>query len=107
EEAAPLGSFYRKSCQAPAAKIFVFRFSEKYDCLRASRSRPRGALRDRHERWERDAMDVSARRTSASDADGQAVWSRSPDAGIKFAEDDRQATVATKPGTPGRARSSR
>ena len=34
-------------------------------------------------------------------ADGKGVWSRSPDAGIKFAEDTRQATVAIKPGHRG------
>jgi len=30
-------------------------------------------------------MDVSARETSAFDADGQAVWSCPPDAGVKLA----------------------
>jgi len=42
--------------------------------------------------------------TSEADADGKAVWSRSPDAGIKFCETCRRAMVAIKPGTPGRAR---
>src|SRR6202011_1942084 len=37
---------------------------------------------------------------------GQAVWSCPLDAGVKFAGDP-QATVAKKPDTPGRARSSR
>jgi hypothetical protein len=41
---------------------FLFRFSEKCDYLSQSRSH-RGALRDRHERGKRDAMDVLAART--------------------------------------------
>src|SRR5882724_2734197 len=53
---------------------------------RPSRLRSRGALRDRHERWRRDAMDASARETNAFDADGQAVWSCPPDAGVKPCE---------------------
>jgi hypothetical protein len=32
-------------------------------------------------------------------ADGKGVWSWSPDAGIKLAEDMRQTTVAIKPDT--------
>ena len=38
---------------------------------------------------------------------GQAVWSCPPDAGVKSIEMIRSATEANKPGTPGRARSSR
>jgi hypothetical protein len=41
------------------------------------------------------------------DAYGQAVWFWLPDAGVKFAGISPQAMVANKPGTPGRARSSR
>jgi hypothetical protein len=50
----------------------------------------RGALRGRHERWARDAVDVSelqrAIRAPAnnSDADGQAAWSWHPDADAKL-----------------------
>src|SRR6185312_15886942 len=41
-------------------------------------------------------------------ADGEVVWSRSPDAGIKLSRDVfARAMVANKPGTPRRARSSR
>jgi hypothetical protein len=41
---------------------------------------PRGALRDRHERWARDAMDVLGRSALAAptndlNADGEVVWS--------------------------------
>src|ERR1700760_205517 len=35
----------------------------------------RGAYRDRHGRWMRDAVGVSARKTGAADAYGQIVWS--------------------------------
>jgi len=54
----------------------------------------RGAYRDRHGRWKRDAVDVrvlkraDSARTKAFLADGKGVWSWSPDAGIKFAGDD-------------------
>ena len=71
--------------------------------LFAPPARTRGASRSSRNVG-RDAMDVSARLTSAVDADGKTAWSWSPDAGIKFASDDLRATVATKPGTPGRAR---
>src|SRR5690348_4923026 len=37
--------------------------------------------------------------------DGKGVWSWSPDAGVKLlARRSRETTVATKPGSPGRAR---
>ena len=53
----------------------------------------------------RDAMDVSAQarlgaRTNELGADGQAVWSRHPDAGVKLCETYRRAMVANEPGTP-------
>jgi hypothetical protein len=38
-------------------------------------SSPRGALRDRHERWERDAVDAEVSLTSDTNADGEVVWS--------------------------------
>jgi hypothetical protein len=34
----------------------------------------RGALRDRHERWVRDAMDAVTRKTKRVEADGEVVW---------------------------------
>ena len=46
------------------------------------------------------------RKASGANADGEIVWSRSPDAGIKRAG-DLQATEANKPGTPRRSRISR
>src|SRR6516225_5162902 len=66
----------------------------------------KGALRDRHERRKRDAMDAAARATSAAEADGEVVWSWRPWAGVKFANDDLQTTVTKKSWTPRRARSS-
>src|SRR5262249_9027605 len=95
--------------QAPSRKIISFRFSEFHDCMRHPASAG-GAYRDRHGRGKRDAVD--ARRlsalcawTKAYLADGQAVWSCPPDAGVKSCGTFRKATVANKPGTPGRARS--
>jgi hypothetical protein len=39
-------------------------------------SRPsRGAFRDRHERWVRDAVDAAVRETGATVAYGEVVWS--------------------------------
>jgi hypothetical protein len=35
----------------------------------------RGAFRDRHGRWVRDAMDVMAPLTNGAKADGEVVWS--------------------------------
>jgi len=42
-----------------------------------------------------------ARLTSGADADGEVVWSRRPDAGVKLAGVIPQATVTTKPGHRG------
>jgi hypothetical protein len=52
-------------------------------------------------------MDASAREDERDEADGEIVWSRHPDAGVKLAGDDWQATVAKEPGTPRRSRISR
>ena len=35
----------------------------------------RGAFRDRHGRWVRDAVDANALLTNSADADGEVVWS--------------------------------
>jgi hypothetical protein len=39
--------------------------------------------------------------TKRADADGEVVWSRRPDAGVKFAEAAPLMTVAKKPGHRG------
>jgi hypothetical protein len=44
-------------------------------------------------------------KTGGALADGEVAWSWHPDAGVKSAGDNPQATVAKKPGTPGRSRS--
>jgi hypothetical protein len=71
----------------------------------------RGAARDRHGRWERDAMDAMASgaiiaRTNDADADGEVVWFWRPDAGAKVLE--RNARFRSDGGkrarSPGRAR---
>jgi hypothetical protein len=49
-------------------------------------------------------MDAAAQLTNGANADGKAVWSWHPDAGVKLAESFSRATVAKKPGAPGRAR---
>ena len=79
-------SVYQNECQGHFRKIFFFRFSEIYGCLHAVPFPKRGALRDRHERWKRDAMDAKVVRDERTDADGQAVWSWRPDAGVKLAK---------------------
>jgi hypothetical protein len=56
----PFLSFYRKSCQALAQKIFRFRFSELCGFSSAIPRSSGGAYRDRHGRWVRDAMDGGA-----------------------------------------------
>jgi hypothetical protein len=51
----------------PVAREKIFRFSlspNQWLCVPCP-AFTRGALRDRHERWERDAMDASARKTNA------------------------------------------
>ena len=42
-------------------------------------------------------MDVEVPLTSGAEADGEIVWSWRPDAGVKSADDDPQATVAKEP----------
>ena len=67
-----------------------FAFSERQiSCIfRAVPFPIRGAFRDRHERWELDAMDALVCETKHTDADGKAVWSWRPDAGVKSLGDD-------------------
>jgi hypothetical protein len=45
----------------------------------------RGAFRERHGRRGGDAVDAAARETGDADADGEVVWFRHPQAGVKFA----------------------
>jgi hypothetical protein len=52
-------------CPVPRKKIFRFSLSPNQWLCVPCPAFTRGALRDRHERWERDAMDASARKTNA------------------------------------------
>ena len=67
----------------------------------------RGALRDRHGRWARDAVDVSARETNA------ACWRTAKSCGsdapmlASSLQKDAQMTVSNKPGHRGEREVSR
>jgi len=68
----------------------------------------RGTLRDRHECWVQDAVDAAARRDEArSLRTAKPYGPVPPTLGSSLARRFRKATVANKPGTPGRVRSSR
>jgi hypothetical protein len=90
----------------PAQKIPLRRRANHWS-LFARLAPTRGALRDRHECWARDAMGVLVRWTSGIDATGEIVWFWSPDAGIKFRKVDLRNDGGNKARSPGRARISR
>jgi hypothetical protein len=73
-------------CPALFAKIFCFHLTQITGLLLAVRE---GALRDRHGRWVRDAVDADVLTTNSADADGEVVWSLRPDAGVEFRGNDR------------------
>jgi hypothetical protein len=91
--------------QAHRAKIYFFPNVSIYDLTKPSRPHEgrfaivtiRGAGCDGR----------GSAQTMRAEAYGQAAWFWLPDAGVKFGEHFPQAMVAKKPGTPGRARSSR
>jgi len=93
---------FQKRCQAGWRKIF--RFSEvAIGCIWCAIPRPkRGASRSSRNAV-RDAMDALVQLTNAADADGEGVWSWSPDAGIKPV-DFFHGRRWLKSRTPGRAR---
>jgi hypothetical protein len=62
------------SCQSAAA-AGACRLTPKHLTICNVPPHQQGAFRDRHERWARDAMDVSARLTKARLTDGEVVWS--------------------------------
>jgi hypothetical protein len=68
----------------------------------------RGALRGRHERWVRDAMDAAASgaraQTNEVEADGKIVWSWRPDAGVKSVGIFPAGDGGKRARSPGRAR---
>jgi hypothetical protein len=95
------------SSQALSRKIFLFRFSEKCDCLRIVPLPQEGRTR-RHERWVRDAMDAFGsqdERCRCGRRNRVVLIPRRWDQAVpgRFGA----ATVASKPGTPRRARISR
>ena len=61
----------------------------------------RGAFRDRHKRWVRDAVDAVVAQDERRQADGEVVWSWRPDAGAKLCGMIHKATGARKPGPRG------
>jgi len=60
----------------------------------------RGALRDRHERWERDAMDAACCWTNSTRRTAKSCGSGVPRLALSQSN-DWPATVATKPGHRG------
>ena len=63
-----------------------------------------GAARDRHGRWERDAMDAEASFDEWRQRGRRNRVVLAPRRWRQVLRDVRRATVAKKPGTPGRAR---
>jgi hypothetical protein len=60
--------------QTHLQKYFGSRLTQITSELTPSRSE-RGAFRDRHGRWMRDAVDAAALLTNSAKADGEVVWS--------------------------------
>jgi hypothetical protein len=93
----PTGCFV-KPLSSPLRKNISLSPSGK-SSLQARPVPPRSEGRTRrHERWVRDAMDAVATQDERRWRDGEVVWFWRPDAGVKFREAIREATVARKPG---------
>jgi hypothetical protein len=73
------------TCPAMIAKIFLFSFNPNHFTYsdRPASSEGRFAIVTN---VRRDAVDADGALTNAPEADGEAVWSRRPDAGVKLAE---------------------
>jgi len=82
--------------------ILIFRNRKSVYILAPSRS-DRGALAIVTD-VERDAVDADAPTTNGVEADGETVWSRCRDAGIKLAKDDFADDGGKKAWSPRRAR---
>src|SRR5471030_3040568 len=73
--------WWRLACPAPFAKIFLFSRTPNQIYISCHPVPHRGAYRDRHGRWARDAVDAAAsgariaRWTNDAFADGEVVWS--------------------------------
>jgi hypothetical protein len=100
------------TCPAPPAKINLFRFPELYDHLRPSRLHRRGVSRSSRTLaagcgGRGDAPARASVPTKASLRTAKPYGPVPPTLGSSLAETFGKATVANKPGTPGRVRSSR
>jgi hypothetical protein len=67
-------------------KDFCFLLTQITGLMAAIPCPMRGAFRDRHGRWARDAVDADALLTNSADVDGEVVWFRRPGAGVKLAK---------------------
>jgi hypothetical protein len=76
-------TFARENLSSPSDKKIPLRVDPKSNLKHEGPAPERGALRGRHERWKRDAMDAAHRWTVDVAADGEIVWSWRPDAGAK------------------------
>jgi hypothetical protein len=86
-------SINQNRCQAPPRKIFIFRFSEMCDYLSRILPPHEGRIAIVTDvgggmRWTSECSVRFGVRTKGIPADGESVWSRSPDAGIKPANDE-------------------
>jgi hypothetical protein len=75
---------------SPSRKKIPLSFFQKLMFSSVHPASLRGAFRDRHGRWARDAMACSGWRARFAGGrpawqDGEVVWSWRPDAGVKFA----------------------
>ena len=76
---------FRNRVKPPESKIFRFRDRANHWMNRPVSPDKRGGSRSsRNAR--RDAVDADVPRTNGMEAYGEVVWSRRPDAGVKFAE---------------------
>jgi hypothetical protein len=92
-------------CPAPSAKIFLFPKLGTYDLTKPSR--PQEGRCASSPVSARDAVDAACRQTCGRSRTVKPCGPDPPTLGSSFAEMIGEATGANKPGTPGRARSSR
>ena len=86
-----------KSCLSPVAKINRFAFDPKHLYERVVSCPHRGAYHGRHETLARDAVDAGGIEDERYRCGRQSRVVLAPDAGVKFAGKNPQATVANKP----------
>jgi hypothetical protein len=93
------------SCQSAAwRRALPCRANQPHHPPRSAAAR--GTFRDRHERWQQDAMDAMRRQTSDVIAYGEVVWSWRPKAGVTPCE-MMQGNGDNNAWSPGRSRISR